>query len=158
MFLYSLEFILYKLFPSNLRISYQTTSQIIYNILISTSNHGKSTCCHHVHPSSHILASWLNPHRSLRQNSPNRKICFHISNVKLNVGINVSYNSYQVDLSKLWSSGRYFVGLGNDFLTFPTINQIIIFSSTLSPLSGTIAGIDYTEDAAFYPSIIARSK
>jgi hypothetical protein len=60
-------------------------------------------------------------------------------------------------LEKLWGPGRYWTGLGNDFIRFPSYTQIIIFSDQTLSEKKNLKGAAFDENAFFYPSITART-
>lgn len=48
----------------------------------------------------------------------------------LYVGLDRSEYSKSFDNSRLYSPGRYFLGLGRNFVEFPSTTQVLVFSDT----------------------------
>ena len=58
-----------------------------------------------------------------------RKVDAVVSTNQLNVGLLYNSGKKSVELDKLYTPGRYYVGAGSYFLEFPSIQKTIIFRS-----------------------------
>lgn len=80
----------------------------------------------------------------------------------LEYGLEVNDNTKTIFSNKLWTSGRYFIGIGHYFLKFPRETQILYFSDMIANEKQTIEGANFQEDDAncdsSFSTIISRSK
>jgi hypothetical protein len=75
----------------------------------------------------------------------------------LKVGIQWSFYSLVIDTTTLYQPGRYFTGLGKDFVEFPSTIQMLVFSSTLQSEKASMPGAQFEESTHFYRTIQART-
>ncbi len=75
----------------------------------------------------------------------------------LKVGIQWSFYSLVVDTTTLYQPGRYFTGLGKEFVEFPSTIQMLVFSDTLQNEKSSMPGAQFEEATHFYKTIQART-
>jgi len=76
----------------------------------------------------------------------------------LEYGLEVNNNSRKIYSDELVTPGRYWLGLGHHFKTFPRNTQILIFSTSLRAEKSSKAGAGFSEAASFFPTIKARTQ